>query len=94
MATTIGLVQRLTLVGNVACLWIGPSLSFAELFAITYTSTDSPQGRDSKTMMIHLLAQAQSAGYEVRVNHPDDGAEIAGVASVDFDICPGTWKRH
>ena len=94
MAITIGLVQRLTLVGNVACLWIGPSLNFAELFTITYTSADSAQRRDSKTMMIHLLSQAQSAGYQVRVNHPDDSAEIAWVTSVDFDICPIGMAIH
>jgi hypothetical protein len=45
-------------------------------------------------MMIHLLAQAQSAGYQVRVNHPDDSAEIAWVASVDFDICPIGMAIH
>jgi hypothetical protein len=94
MATTIGFVQRLTLVGNVACLWIGTSPTFSELFIIPFTPTDPEQVRDWKKAMIHLLAQAQAAEYQVSVNHPDDSAEITSVTSGLFDICPIGMAIH
>jgi hypothetical protein len=94
MAVTTGLVHRLTWTGTVVCAWVGPSLSSAEIFVITFGASDSEQARGFKRSMAYLLGQAQISGYQISVNHPDSSAEITSLTSVNFDICPISMAIH
>ncbi len=90
MATTTGLVQKLNLFGgsSLACVFIGSSPVSTEVFFIRSRPSDSVVALDYKKSMIHLLAKAQTSGYEVTLFHPMDGAEVTRISLGEFNICP------
>jgi hypothetical protein len=89
MPTTTGFVQRVTLLqgSRIACVWVGPSPSSTELLVLPMTSSDSDQRLQHKCAMINALCEAQIAGRQVDVLHPDDSAEIDQVSTT---VCTGS----
>ena len=85
MATTTGLVQRLSIVpgtgdsASVACVWIGPSPSNTELFAVNRLGDDTTQAGDLKTSIVNALATAQASRREVSVVHGDSDGIITSI---------------
>ena len=85
MATTTGLIQRLSIIpgsGNsaaIACAWIGPSPSNTELLAVQRLSEDSAQAGDLKTSIVNALATAQVSRREVSALHGDNDGIITQV---------------
>lgn len=90
MATTTGLVQKVTLFGNTAgtCVFIGPLPSSVEVFLIQLQSTDTDAVRAFKNAMLTLIVSAEQAGYPVTVDHQDGSAEIERVSVGGFNISP------
>jgi hypothetical protein len=79
MATTQGFVQRISwLPGAVACIWIGPAATSAEIFRIQVKTSDGAADIAFKRMLVGVLVKFQLAGREVGVNHADGEAEIRG----------------
>lgn len=76
MATTTGVVQRITWSGNTVCFSIGPSRESTELFFIQFESTDSDGVRGFKKSMANMLAEAQDAGFLVTVSHPSTSGVV------------------
>jgi hypothetical protein len=85
MATTTGLVQRLSIIPGsgseaaLACTWIGPNPSSTELLAVRRESVDSPQAGDLKTSIVNALATAQVSRREVTAVHGDSDAIITSL---------------
>jgi len=90
MASTKGLVQRLTLSEELSsgCFFIGPSPYSTELLFIMMKPSDSVLLRRQKESMINLLIKAQRADYNVTAYHDQNSAEVDWVALGDFDISP------
>jgi hypothetical protein len=85
---TIGLVQRLTWIGNAVCVQVGDSPQQVELFTIGLSDSDSVSVRAFKSAMIALLAKAQAGGLTVQVAHADTSAIVDSVAVENVDISP------
>ena len=85
MATTTGLVQRLSIVpgtansASVACVWLGASPSNTELFAVQRLGDDTAQAGDLKTSIVNALATAQASRREVSVVHGDNDGIITSI---------------
>jgi hypothetical protein len=83
MPTTTGFVQRITLLqaSRIACVWVGPSPNLAEVLMLSMTSSDSEHHLQRKRATIDALSEAQIAGRQVDVLHPDNSAEIEQVST-------------
>jgi hypothetical protein len=83
MPTTTGFVQRITLLqaSRIACVWVGPSPNLAEVLVLSMTSSDSEHHLQRKRATIDALSEAQIAGRQVDVLHPDNSAEIEQVST-------------
>jgi hypothetical protein len=88
MAVTRGYVQQVSWLSGtpLACMWVGSDAGSSELVFIQIRAPDSAVSRASKRAMIGLLVQAQLAGREVDVVHPDDSAEVTSVATTTCDV--------
>jgi hypothetical protein len=83
MATTTGFVQRVTLItgSRIACVWVGPAPNDADLLWLQMQASDSDVSIQHKRSLIAFLTEAQYAGREIDVTHPDDSAEISGAST-------------
>ena len=85
MATTTGFVQRVTLIAGsqTACVWVGAAPDDADLLWVQMRAGDSDVGIQNKRSLIAFITEAQYAGRQIDVTHPDDSGEI-GSASTTF----------
>ncbi len=89
MATTTGLVQRITRSNNGdACVQVGSSVTQAEAFVLSFDSADAPSISAFKRSVLHLLTEAELAGYPVVVTHATNDSTITAVSFAPFDISP------
>ncbi len=83
MATTTGLVQKLTILPgssvSMACVWIGPTPSDTELLSVQRSSTDASQVGAFKNSIVDALATAMVSRREVTVGHGDSDAIITSL---------------
>jgi len=80
MAVTTGLVQRLTIMDGLACVWIGPSPTNTAALVIQGGSGDSAQTTASKASMVDALSTAMTARREVAANHGDNDSTITSIS--------------
>jgi hypothetical protein len=83
MATTTGFVQRVTLItgSRIACVWVGPAANDAELLWVQMRAGDSDASIQNKRSLIAFLTEAQYAGRQVDVTHPDASTEISAAST-------------
>jgi hypothetical protein len=88
MATTTGFVQRVTLINGsrVACVWVGPAPDDSDLLWLQMRAGDPDAGVERKRALIAFLTEAQYAGREIDVTHPDDSTEISGASSRPVNV--------
>jgi hypothetical protein len=88
MVVTTGFVQRVTWLraGPTACIWIGATPAFTNLFFIQIRSSDSVADITFKRTMVAVLVQAQVTGRQIAVGHADTSGEIASVGTPDCDV--------
>lgn len=81
MATTIGLVQRLTIYPDfgAACVWIGPTPTNTELLVVVRSQNEPADSGAFKNSMVDALAAATVSRREVAATHSDSNAEITGL---------------
>ena len=81
MAETTGLVQRLTVLPSLAmaCVWIGPSPTNAELLFVSRTSGESAEDGAFESSMVDALTMAAAHRREVAAVHSDTGARITSL---------------
>ncbi len=75
---TTGLVQRLHIISGIglACVWIGPSPTNAELLYILRNNSDTAEVGAFKNSIVDTLVTAQVSRREVVATHGDSDAEI------------------
>ena len=64
-----------------ACAWVGPGSNDAELLWVQMRAGDSDASIQNKRSLIAFLTEAQHAGRQVDVTHPDDSGEISSVST-------------
>ncbi len=80
MATTTGLVQRLTInAGGSACVSIGPSPTNVAALTIASDSSDSVATAVFKASMVDALSSAMVERREVTARHGDTDSTITAV---------------
>ena len=78
MATTTGLVQRLSVFGtSQACVWLGPTPTDTDLLIVTNDGSTADSIFASTT--IETLAAAMMHRREVNVGHGATGSQITSV---------------
>jgi hypothetical protein len=88
VATTAGLVQRMTWTAGFVCVQIGPTPSSVELLFLQFAAADSAVTLAFKKNLANLLVRAKTARYQVTVTHPNSSAEIQNATLLGFDISP------
>lgn len=80
MATTIGFVQRLTVLQpSLACAFIGPAPTNTTILIIQGDSGDTPAQLAFKTSMVDALTAAMTARQQVQAQHGDTDSNITGL---------------
>lgn len=79
MTMTVGLVQKMTISGNTACVEIGTVPSSTELLTLTSSPTEDKGVVAFKKGILNLILWAQAAGFVVRLTHEDTNANITQV---------------
>jgi hypothetical protein len=82
MATTTGLVQRVSIMDGLTCVWIGPSPTNTAVFQVQISGGDPPETVAFKATMIDALSTANTARREVSVNH---GVSSSIITSLSID---------
>jgi hypothetical protein len=78
MATTTGLVQRLTLASaGITCVWVGPNPTNTEVLLVQ--NDGSAAGIAYANSMIQLLSSASSNYRQVAAIHSSTGSNITSV---------------
>jgi hypothetical protein len=77
MAQTSGLVQKLTVGGSFACVWIGPNTTNTELLVVT--SDGSPADAAFAGTLVDTLSAALTNYRAVVAFHGDTSAKITAV---------------
>jgi hypothetical protein len=88
VASTVGLVQRMTWIDCVVSVEVGATLSAAVTFVIRFTAADTGARRAFKQAAINVAVRAQGAGYPVEIIHHTAQTEILSVTVGGFDISP------
>lgn len=81
MAEATGLVQRLNVLPSIAlaCVWVGPSPTNAEIFYVLRDSSDSPATGAFLNSMVDALAVALVSREEVVIIHGNNDARIDAI---------------
>jgi len=81
MATTAGIVQKLTLdpASGLCCTWIGPSPTNATVLFVIRKAADSVQVGQLKTAMMEGIVSAHVARREVTATHASGDSEITSL---------------
>lgn len=78
MATTTGLVQRLSIVTpSLTCVWIGPTPDNSEILLVQNDGTDSEVAFANS--LIQMLSSASTNYRQVAAIHGDSDATITSV---------------
>jgi len=84
MAETTGLVQKLTILPSIAlaCTWVGPSPSNAEIFFVLRDSNESPETGAFLNSVVDALASVLVTRKEVVIVHGANDARIDAIRIV------------
>ncbi|MFF8958000.1 hypothetical protein [Streptomyces sp. NPDC014894] len=74
--------------GGAVCFWIGASLSDAAVCSVGILADDDPAELGFKRAALKTLAAAQTADYQVIVEHPDDSGTVTRVTLLSYDLSP------
>jgi hypothetical protein len=77
MAETVGLVQRLTVVSTLTCVWIGPNATNTSLLFVNTSGTAA--GSAFAANLVQTLAAAATNYRRVAAIHADSDSEITAL---------------
>jgi hypothetical protein len=80
MATTVGFVQRLTVLQpSLACAFIGPAPANTTILLVQGNPGDTPAQLAFKTSIVDALSAAMTTRQQVQAEHGDTDSNITGL---------------